>query len=128
MPEWSQNDLSYYRRLIVNFLSQGDVDLFEKITELLITHKTKSVAFPSLDNQSFMNKRYSGEGLDPRYPIYIISKGRYERPYTARALDKINVPYHIVVEPKEVELYQETIAPEKIIPTDFEDGFGTYGL
>jgi hypothetical protein len=38
----------------------------------------------------------------PRYPIYIISKGRYDSRYTSRTLEYMNVPYYIVVEPQRV--------------------------
>ena len=53
--------------------------------------------------------------MNPRYPLYIISKGRWESRLTAKALEKLNVPYHIVVEPQEYEAYAEVIAPEKIL-------------
>lgn len=52
--------------------------------------------------------------MNPQYPIYIISKGRYERPLTARALEKRGIPFHIVVEPQELELYAKVIPREKI--------------
>ena len=33
-----------------------------------------------------------------RYPIYIVSKGRWESRYTSKALEKMRVPYYIVVD------------------------------
>jgi len=41
----------------------------------------------------------------PKYPVYIISKGRYESRLTARALDEMNCPYRLVIEPQEHKLY-----------------------
>jgi hypothetical protein len=55
--------------------------------------------------------------MNPKYPIYIISKGRWESRLTSKALEKINVPYKIVVEPKEYDLYANHISEEKIIKT-----------
>lgn len=52
--------------------------------------------------------------MNPRYPVYIISKGRWESRRTAKALDRIGVPFKIVVEPKEFDLYASVIATEKI--------------
>jgi hypothetical protein len=46
--------------------------------------------------------------VNPEYPVYIISKGRWERPLTARALERMGVPYTIVVEPKEYDKYRTT--------------------
>lgn len=48
----------------------------------------------------------------PTYPIYIISKGRWESRYTAKALDKMKVKYYIAVEPQEFDKYKEVINPE----------------
>lgn len=43
----------------------------------------------------------------PRYPIYIPSKGRASKPFSARTFDQDGVPYRVVVEPSQVEAYKE---------------------
>ena len=44
--------------------------------------------------------------MNPRHPIFIVSKGRAQYgPLTGRALDAIGVPYRIIVEDSEVEAY-----------------------
>lgn len=53
--------------------------------------------------------------MNPRYPVYIISKGRWKLRNTARALDKIGVPYHIVIEEPEYEQYASVIDKSKIL-------------
>ena len=55
--------------------------------------------------------------MNPKYPIYIISKGRWESRLTSKALEEINVPYRIVVEPKEYDNYAKFIDKSKIIKT-----------
>lgn len=59
--------------------------------------------------------------MNPKYPIYIISKGRWESRLTSKALEKKNIPYRIVVEPSEYDLYASVIDKNKIIvlPEDF---------
>jgi len=59
--------------------------------------------------------------MNPKYPVYIISKGRWESRLTSRALDKLNVPYHIVVEEAEYENYKAVINPEKILILPFSN-------
>ena len=59
--------------------------------------------------------------MQNNYPIYIISKGRWESRLTSKALEKINVPYHIVVEPQEYDNYAAVIAPEKIYVLPFSN-------
>lgn len=56
-----------------------------------------------------------------KYPIYIISKGRWDSRKTSKALDLMNQPYKIVVEPSEFDNYAKVIDIGKIIkaPEDF---------
>jgi phage recombination protein Bet len=53
--------------------------------------------------------------MNPRYPVYVISKGRWESRITARALDAIGVPYRIVVESDEAPKYAAAMDPAKIL-------------
>lgn len=41
----------------------------------------------------------------PRYPIYIVSKGRADSRLTSKALTRMKVPHYIVVEEQEYQLY-----------------------
>jgi hypothetical protein len=62
---------------------------------------------------------------EPRYPIYIPSRGRAESRFTSRALEAIHVPYHMVVEPAQYEEYAAVIDPEKILVLPWNtDGTG----
>lgn len=51
---------------------------------------------------------------DPRYPIYIISKGRADICLTAKALIEDRVPFSLVVEPQEEALYRANF-PDSVI-------------
>jgi len=63
--------------------------------------------------------------MNPKYPIYIISKNRWKycggNLSTSHALDLINVPYRIVVEPHEYDNYKEYINPDKILKLPFSN-------
>ena len=62
-----------------------------------------------------------GKTYGPKYPIYVISKGRWDSRYTSKRLDEAGVPYKIVVEPSEYEQYCEHIDRRKVIklPANF---------
>jgi len=61
--------------------------------------------------------------MNPKYPIYIISKGRWKSRYTSKALEKMKTPYRIVVEPSEYDNYKEVIDSKKILklPSNFSE-------
>lgn len=57
--------------------------------------------------------------MNPKYPIYIISKGRWKLHSTAKALDRMDIPYRIVVEPQEFNDYAARIDSSKILVLPF---------
>lgn len=59
--------------------------------------------------------------MNPKYPVYIISKGRWESRLTSKALEKIKVPYHIVIEPQEYDDYAGVIDVSKIFVLPFSN-------
>lgn len=62
-----------------------------------------------------------------KYPIYIVSKGRFERPLTAKFLLKENIPFKIAVEPQEYESYCKAIGENYIAKLPFSNlGLGSY--
>jgi hypothetical protein len=59
--------------------------------------------------------------MNPKYPVYIISKGRWESRLTQKSLERIGVPYHIVVEPQELDEYAKVIDRKKILTLPFSN-------
>lgn len=65
--------------------------------------------------------------LSIQNPIYIVSKGRWERPLTARIFLKEKIPFKIVVEPQEYDLYCQAIGREFVLKLPFSNlGLGSY--
>jgi len=122
MPEFVQEDLEPDQTLLVHFRSDKDRQSFGDLIGQPLTDRTQSVWWPKEDNVIQEDKRYSTETkINPKYPIYIVSKGRAESRLTSRALEKINVPYHIVVEPQEYKEYAAVIDPQKILTLPFSN-------
>lgn len=59
--------------------------------------------------------------MNPKYPIYIISKGRADTRFTSRSLEEMGVPYRIVIEPQEYDKYAAVIDPKKILVLPFSN-------
>jgi hypothetical protein len=53
--------------------------------------------------------------MNPKYPIFIPSKGRWESRLTVRALENLGVPYKIVIEPQEYNNYAKVIDKRNIL-------------
>ena len=46
---------------------------------------------------------------NPKYPVYIISKGRHESMFTSRSLARMKVPHYISIEPQDSENYENAL-------------------
>lgn len=53
--------------------------------------------------------------MNPKYPVYIVSKGRSKNGLTTKALNKMSVPHYIVVEQSEFELYRKNTSADLLI-------------
>lgn len=56
-----------------------------------------------------------------KYPIYVISKGRWELRHTSKALEAMGVSYRIVIESQEYDQYSSVIDKEKILVLPFSN-------
>jgi hypothetical protein len=62
----------------------------------------------------------------PRYPVYVISKGRSDCCLTAKVLMKDGVPFQLVVEPQEREAYEKEGFGEHLLVLPFSNlGLGS---
>lgn len=56
--------------------------------------------------------------MQPSFPLYIVSKGRWETRYTSKVLERSNIDYHIIIEEQEYKEYSSVINPNKILILD----------
>lgn len=59
--------------------------------------------------------------MNPEYPAYVISKGRWTSRTTSRALDRLKVPHRIVIEPQEYDNYAPFFDKEQILVLPFSN-------
>ena len=59
--------------------------------------------------------------MNPKFPIFVISKGRWESRLTSKTFERTNIPYRIVIEPQEYDDYVKFINKEKIIKLPFSN-------
>ena len=62
-----------------------------------------------------------------KYPVYIISKGRYDVTLTADNFEQSGIDYLIAVEPQEAELYKRKLGGHRVLVLPFSNlGLGSY--
>lgn len=71
-----------------------------------------------------------GDGVEPRFPLYVVSYGRAEdnNCLTARHHEEAGNDYHLVVEAEEAEAYREAYpnAEVLVVPTEYHERYETY--
>lgn len=65
MPEFIQEDLTSFRKIVIHFRSEEDVQEFSKLIQQKITPKQPSLWFPKMEFRKFSNKRYTDESNIP---------------------------------------------------------------
>ena len=122
MPSYEHKDLEPWRSIKVHFANKEDMAAFAQLVGQRLTENTDSIWHPKAEIGRYANKRYiAATPKNPRYPVYIISKGRWESRLTAKSLEAIGVPYSIVIEPQEYEQYAAVIDPVKILTLPFSN-------
>lgn len=66
--------------------------------------------------------------MNPRFPVYIPSKSRAKTGTTARALERIGVPFHIIVEDGQHDEYAAEFgeSPLLVLPREFQLEYDTF--
>lgn len=59
--------------------------------------------------------------MNPEYPVYVISKGRFRTPLTSNALRKLGVPHAVVVEPQEASCYRSALPKTQVLELPFSN-------
>lgn len=107
-----------YARIIFKFRKEDDISLAKKIFWWVnVTEKTKTVKFADerfkYQTAHVIAIDYENRVRQPRYPVYVISKGRsYLKNGTSGVLSSLGIKHFVVVEPDEEKAYQENIANE----------------
>lgn len=122
MPEFRQEEQGPHSKMVVQFRSLEDRQAFLRLHGYP-THRTKSIWFPKMPElrQSVKNAPPTTVPAN-RYPVYVISKGRWESRLTVKALEKLSIPYRLVVEPQERDRYASVIGPAgELMPLPFSN-------
>lgn len=111
MPLYESEKRGEFAKVEFKF-HEDDLELANKIFDQPISDRSTSVWYPKLEFGVNGKVRIVKGNKDPRYPIFVVSKGRYEKNFTSRYLTQMEVHHYVVVEPQEVELYKKYVGNE----------------
>ena len=98
---WSIAPQKAIRSIIVHFKTalrtRGVADLIAKAAD----HRHHALPTAILPPSARRTQIRHSRPMNPRFPIYIPSKGRHEACMTMRHLDAMGVPYRVIVEAAE---------------------------
>lgn len=105
MPEFKWSDWLYEKYVFdVQLNTEDDRDAFFKAFD----HKPTILNYIhyELDDHPLKDYEYEfTEKVSPKYPIYVITKGRWEKTLTIDTLEEMGIDFNICVEPDEYDNY-----------------------
>ena len=121
MPEFNQKNELPYDAINVQFKNAEDRRQF-----LLFLGENparrKSIWYPSLGYAQMSKRSTEATTVEAnKYPVFVISKGRWESRHTAKSLEKLGIPFHIVVEPQEYDSYAAVMDEKTILTLPFSN-------
>lgn len=106
----------------VIFKTEDSYVKFSKRVKQRLSLERNYMTFPSRVPRVWKYKWMSKwKNPNPKYPIYIISKGRGDSRLTSKCLERLNVPYYIVIEPQDYDEYSCMIDESKILVLPFSN-------
>jgi hypothetical protein len=122
------NDLAKFAMHAPIRNEKGEFPFFDRghlalVSKQKITGKTKSIWFPFKSHWGGVTEEWrSTRTIQPRYPVYIVSKGRWHNGLTTKALAEMSVKHYIVCEDSERDSYRSTMnefAEILILPKEY---------
>jgi len=118
----NENDYNEFKSLVQKHVYKGK-RVFDGNQQI---HK-KHAWFPRLEKPSnyiYVNSEYH----KPAFPIYIVSKGRYNRNPTSRALKEMQVDFYMIIEEQEFDQYSKLVDSKQllVLPKKFQDEYDTF--
>jgi len=123
MPEFESADDSAFDSITVRFRNEEDRRAFLlRVGEN--PARRRSIWYPLKKCQPCSERNAGPTVVEPgKYPIYVISKGRWEtsKRLTVRSLEQLGIAYQVVVEPQEFDEYAAVIDPSRILVLPFSN-------
>lgn len=121
--DFKNDHVPQYMTFLVTFDTEAAFVRFARLLKQQISLTSQYVYFPAAERAERTTRFWVSKFDDnqPRYPIYIVSKGRADSRFTARTLEKMGVPYRVLIEPQDWHSYKAVIDPKKLLVAPFSN-------
>ena len=120
--EFQNDGWNPYITFEITFKTKGQFEKFTRRVKQRLSLNRPSMNFPDRKPKVWKYHWVSQwEDHNPKYPVYIVSKGRGDSRLTSRCLERINVPYYVAIEPQDYDEYSCVIDKEKLLILPFSN-------
>lgn len=120
--EFVQDGWNAYLTFEVTFKTGDDYLHFCRTVKQKLSLNSKAMTFPQRKPRVYkFGWKSKWSDPNPTYPIYIVSKGRGDSRLTSKTLERLKVPYYIVIERQDYDEYSCMIDPKKILVLPFSN-------
>lgn len=110
MPAYSQQELRPFQSVEVYFDAKADRVAFARLIKHSMSAQTKYVWFPPAASDDVIGLRWkSTRPQNPKYPVYVPTKGRWESAFTIKCMERLGIRYFAVVQPQERHHYEPVV-------------------
>ncbi len=122
MPLYEMSDSRPQYRVVMNFMTREDLAEFSRRLGIRVTPESDTAWYPSrvAGGRTWEYVPRTRCRVHTRYPIYVLSKGRWGNPLTARCLKSMKCDFYFVVEENEAAHYRR-LKLGKILVLPFSD-------
>jgi hypothetical protein len=109
MPEFVARNETAQSRIVVQFRTPEDRRAFLRFLGEK-PDREKSIWWPQVGYERQSERDAPPASVGPgRFPVYVISKGRWDTLLTVKALERLGLPHFLVVEPQEERRYERAV-------------------
>jgi hypothetical protein len=120
--EFVQDGWVHYISFKVKFEAESDFREFCRRVKQRLSIGQAYMTYPATKSKVWRYNWVSEwDEKNPKYPMYIVSKGRGDSRLTARFFERTNIPYFIVIEPQDYDEYACVIDEKKILVLPFSN-------
>jgi hypothetical protein len=121
--DFRNDPIPHYQTFEIVLTDVNEHIAFLRLIKQQLSFETTYTYFPKTEKVAAKGKVWVSKFEDhqPRYPIFIVSKGRAYSRHTAKCLDRLGVSYRLIIEPQDYDDYATFFDASQLIVAPFSN-------